>query len=348
MNVTKYQPPEFPLPPVPPPLPAGEKKRKKRIPIALWILLAVSLIGNAVFFVGRDAFTWLEGGLKEFPPVEATLAWGDESAETHVAVLYLDGIILDESGQTLFGETTSPVARLLNEIQAVTMDPAYDAILLHIDSPGGGVTASDEIYRALMAFKESRPDRRVVAHIQDMAASGGYYAALAADRIVAQPTSVVGSIGVLISAVNFHKLGEKLGIEDVTLTSSENKALLNALDPVDPEHTAILQEVVDSMYERFRTLVLEHRPFTSEFADEHQLLDGRIFTLPDALDFGLVDRMGYEDEARFEVAELLGNRSAAFYEVSYASPSFSLFSVKSPQITLPTLPRSRLMYYWAP
>jgi protease-4 len=228
------------------------------------------------------------------------------------------------------------------------MDPEYDAILLNIDSPGGGVTASDEIYRALMGFRESHPDRKIVVHIQDMAASGGYYAALAADQIVAQPTSIVGSIGVLISAVNFHKLGEKLGVEDVTLASSDNKALLNALDPVDPEHTAILQQVVDDMYSRFRSLVLQHRPITEEFAEQHQLLDGRIFTLPDALDFGLVDRVGYGEVSRQAVLDLLNVGSAAFYEVSYASPSFSLFSAKGPELKLPALPRSRFMYLWTP
>ena len=345
MNVSQDKPAEPPLPPAPPPLPIS--RRKRRVPVFLWILLAISLVLNAIWFSGRFSFGWM-GGASEYPPVEATLAWGDEEGEAQVAILYLDGVILDEATQTFFGDEPSPVAMLIAEIQAVTMDYNYDAILLMIDSPGGGVTASDEIYRALMNFKQSHPDRKIVVHIEDMAASGGYYAALAADEIVAQPTSIVGSIGVLISAVNFHKLGEKIGIEDVTLASSDNKALLNALDPVDPEHTAILQQVVDDMYGRFRGLVLEHRPFDAEFADQHNLLDGRIFTLPDALDLGLVDRVGYKDLSRDVVLELLNASSGAFYEVSYASPSFSIFSAKVPEVKLPSLPRSRMMYLWKP
>jgi protease-4 len=346
MNITTEYSPESPTSPTPPPLP--ETKKKRRIPVFVWILLGGSLLLNLLWLGGGMSFDWMEVGSKEYPPVEASLAWGEASADAKVAVLRLDGVILDETTPTFFGEEPSPVAMLINEIQAVTMDWSYDAILLKVDSPGGGVTASDEIYRALMKFKESHPDRKIVVHIEDMAASGGYYAALAADEIVAQPTSLIGSIGVLISAVNLHKLGEKLGIEDVTLASSDNKALLNALDPVDPEHTEILQAVVDDMYDRFRGLVLEHRPFTEEFADENNLLDGRVFTLPDALDLGLVDRVGYEDTARETVEEMLNAETAAFYEVSFASPAFSLFSAKAPEIKLPTLPRSRLMYLWTP
>lgn len=346
MNVSQDRPPEPPLSPSPPPLPV--QRRKKRVPVFLWILLGVSLLLNAIWVAGRTSFNWIEVGSREYPPVEATLAWGNSEAEAKVAVLSLKGVILDEATQTLFGEELSPVAKLIGEIQAVTMDRSYDGILLYVDSPGGGVTASDEIYEALMAFKASDPDRKLVVHIQDMAASGGYYAALAADEIVAQPTSVVGSIGVLISAVNFHKLGEKLGIADVTLASSDNKALLNALEPVDPEHTEILQSLVDDMYERFRSLVLAHRPFTAEFADENFLMDGRVFTLPSAMELGLVDRMGYEETSRETLEELLQVENAAFYDVSYEAPSFSLFSAKAPQVKLPTMPRSRLMYLWTP
>lgn len=344
MNITPADSPTEPQ--SPPPLPVVP--RRKRVPVFVWILLGVSLLVNLIWLQSRFSFSMLEGGIREFPAVDQTLAWGDAGAEAQVAVLRLDGVILDEATQTFFGEEPSPVAKLISEIQAVTMDPEMDAILLKIDSPGGGVTASDEIYRALMAFKESRPDRRIVAHIQDMAASGGYYAALAADEIVAQPTSLVGSIGVIISAINLHKLGEKLGIEDVTLASSENKALLNALDPVDPEHTAILQEVVDRMYDRFRMLVLQHRPFDAEFADQNRLLDGRVFTLPAAQDLGLVDRTGYEETSRQAVAELLGVETAGFYEISMSRPGFSWLTAESPQIRLPRPPRTRFMYLWTP
>ena len=331
---------------VPPPLPVVVKK--KRVPPIIWILLGVSVLLNLAGFAGRGGFSDYEYPTQEYPEVDATLAWGNSGADADVAILKLEGVILDQPTSTLFGGEMSPVQKLLLEIRAVTADFSYQAILLEVDSPGGGVTASDEIYQALVAFKESDPDRRIIAHVKDMAASGGYYAALAADEIVAQPTSLVGSIGVMISAVNFHKLGEKIGVQDVTLASSDNKALLNGLAPVNPEHEAILQDVVDDMYDRFRGLVLENRPFEEAFAEEHNLLDGRVFTLPDARDFGLVDQVGYGDTARKAVVEALGVSDAAFYEVSVAAESLSWLFAEAPRVTLPRLPQSRFMYLWTP
>jgi protease-4 len=183
-----------------------------------------------------------------------------------------------------------------------------------------------------------------------MAASGGYYVALAADRIVVQPTSVVGSIGVIISSMNLHGLSEKLGVEDVSITSADNKALLNALDPVNPEHLAILQQVVDDMYVRFRGLVLANRPIDEAFADERSLFDGRIFHAADALDTGLVDVMGYGDKAREEVLELLGVEEAAFYEVSFSGGWSGWLAAVGPRLNLPfeLSPQTRFQYLWKP
>lgn len=329
----------------PPPLP---RRRRKKPHWVLWTILIISLGVNLVTCSMRGN-SWTGLGVDEYPLVDQTLIWGDGDSETHVAVISLTGVILRESPATLFGQEVDPVTRILSEIQAVTVDPMTQAILLEIDSPGGGVTASDEIYHALMDFKASDPDRKIVVHVRDMAASGGYYVALAGDLIVAQPTSIVGSIGVMISAVNLHQLSEKVGIQDVSLTSSRNKALLNSLEPVNPEHMEILQNVVDQMYDRFRSLVLEHRPFDAQFAEDHHLLDGRIFSQSAALTFGLVDEGGYIDHTRRRVLDLLGVDNAGFYEVEYASAGWgSLFSVKSPEILTPLKTHSGFQYLWKP
>ncbi|MGA0333927.1 MAG: signal peptide peptidase SppA [Kiritimatiellia bacterium] len=334
--------PAAPLPP--PPLP----RRRRKPHWILWTLLIISLAGNLVTCTNFGD-QWSSIGADEFPMVDHFLLWGNADAETQVAVITLEGVIVREAASTLFGEVVDPVTKILNEIRAVTVDPAIQAILLEIDSPGGGVTESDEIYNALMDFKAADPDRKIVVHIRDMAASGGYYVALAGDLLVAQPTSVVGSVGVMISAVNMNQLGQKVGIQDVTLTSSSNKALLNSLAPVNPEHMEILQQVVDQMYDRFRNLVLEHRPFDAAFADENRLLDGRIFAQPAALTFGLVDETGYMDHTRQRVLDLLGVEEAAFYGVEYGSSGWgSVFSVKSPEILEPLQPHSGFQYLWKP
>jgi protease-4 len=330
------------------PVSAAPAPKKRRFKWFFRWLLGVSLLINIVTCSVMTSKN-LEPS-REYPAVSQTLAWGDPAADTRVAILRLDGVILREAAGSLFGPGVDPVTKLLNEIQAATVDPSIKAILLEVNSPGGGVTASDEIYNALMSFKASSPDRKIVASVKDMAASGGYYVALAADRIVAQPTSVVGSIGVIISTVNLHGLSEKLGIQDVSITSTDNKALLNALEPVDPEHLAILQQVVDDMYDRFRGLVLRHRPIDEAFAAEFSLLDGRILTAPEAADKGLVDGVGYGEKAREEVLELLGVTDAAFYEFSFSGGWAGLLAAKGPRVELPfRLPRgAQFLYLWTP
>lgn len=329
--------------PQPPPIP----RRRRKSHWMLWAILGVSLLVNVV--TCTDIGSRMPGyGYREFPVVDQTLAWGSSRADTHVAILALEGVIFREVPASFFGSSLDPVSKLLQEIQAVTVDPRVKGILLQVNSPGGGVTASDEIYRALMGFKQSDPDRKIVVHIGDMAASGGYYAALAGDVLIAQPTSVVGSIGVMISALNMHELSQKIGVRDVSLTSSDNKALLNSFSPIDPEHSRILQEVVDQMYVRFRDLVLEHRPFTPEFAEDHSLLDGRVFTLPAAQEFGLVDEIGYDDYARARVLSLLGVEEAGFYEVSVQEGWASLFSLRAPELLYPLNTRSQFLYLWKP
>lgn len=327
----------------PPPLPT----KRTRVPRVLWFVLCVSLLLNLATCAMIVSPTRL-AGVREYPDVTRTLAYGPQLSDTHVAVLDLSGTILRDAPASLIGEKVDPVTKLLMEIQAATVDENVRAILLEVNSPGGGVTASDEIYRKLMEFRESDPDRKIVVLVKDMAASGGYYAALAADVIVAQPTAVVGSVGVMLNAVNLSGLGDKLGVRDASLVSSENKALLNPLEPVDPEHQAILQEVVDDLYGRFRELVLERRPFDAAFAEKFSLLDGRIFTAPRARELGLVDETGYADLARRKVMDLLGDEDVGFYEMDYAGGWRGLFAVKAPEFGLPARLGSRFLYLWTP
>ena len=329
---------------------AAPEVKRGRFRWIFWLILGGSLLFNfgGCMVAIVSGISGMTGGSLEFPVVTETHAYGPFVSDHKVAILHLNGVILREEVGGLFGPSVDPVTKLLSEIQAATVDEEVSAILLLVNSPGGGVTASDEIYNALIAFKNSEPDRHIVVHIQDMAASGGYYAALAGDKIIAQPTSVIGSVGVILSSVNLHGLTEKLGIQDASLTSSENKALMSPFEPVNPEHQEILQDVVDAMYDRFRTLVLQHRPFDAEFADEHSLLDGRIFSAPDAVDNGLVDQIGYGDVARKEILSLLGVPEASFVQMEYTGKWGGLFSAKAPRIELPRLQGARFLYLWKP
>lgn len=294
-------------------------------------------------------------GDEEFPQVTETLAFGSPLAETKVALLRFEGIIIRQA-QGFWGTMPDPVTKILSEIQAATMDASVRAILLEVNSPGGGVTASDEIYQALMQFKASDADRQIVGMVKDTAASGAYYFLLAADEIWVQPTSIVGSVGVMVSTINFHQLAQRLGVEDVTLTSGENKAMLSPFQPLDEEHVAIFQDVVDTLYDRFRDLVIAHRPFGPDTASREGLLDGRIFTAGDALRHQLVDGIGYGAEVRQRVAERLGETDLGFYTLSYPGGFSGLFSARfngsGPALPavlgFPSVSGPRFMYLWQP
>ncbi|MCC5843044.1 MAG: signal peptide peptidase SppA [Verrucomicrobia bacterium] len=344
-------PPESQPPPLPRSIEPGDRPRKP----GRWRrklfrgVLGVSLLLNAATCSRMMMRAQL--GEEEFPPVSETLAFGSPHAETKVALLRFEGVILRQA-QGFWGTLPDPVTALLREIQAATMDPTVRAILLEVNSPGGGVTASDEIYDALMRFRASDPDRVIVGMVQDTAASGAYYFLLAAHEIWAQPTSVVGSVGVMVSTINFHQLAQRLGVEDVTLTSGGNKAMLSPFRPLDTEHVAIFQDVVNDLYARFRDLVVEHRPFDLATASRDGLLDGRIFTARDALRHQLVDGIGYGADVRARVAERLGAEELGFYTFRYSAGFSGLFGARGPSLPaalgLPGDGSARFLYLWQP
>lgn len=308
-----------------------------------WVL-GISLLIN-LSYCGQ-MYRRVDLGEEEFPRVKETLVFGSMREPVRVAVLGFEGPIFRQT-RGVFGTLPDPVTSLLREIQAATVDPTISAILLDLNSPGGGVTASDELYNALLQFRNSSPDRRIVTMVRDMAASGGFYMALPSDLIIAQPTSVLGSVGVMVSALNMHELAERIGIRDVTLTSGDNKALLSPFRPVDAEHQEIFQTVVDQLHDRFRSLVLKHRQLNG---DPDQLLDGRIFTAEEALAKGFIDDIGFGDLARARLLELLGAENAAFVRFTFQPGFGGLFGAQlpSPAAWLRQVPNVEFMFLWQP
>jgi protease-4 len=195
----------------------------------------------------------------------------------------------------------------LRQIRAAHNDDSVRAILLEINSPGGAITPTDEIYAALQRFRQSDSNRVVVACCRDIMASGGYYVGLAADRIIAQPTSVIGSIGVLIQSLNWAELSERIGVQDTTVKSGENKDLFNPFRPVTEGERVIMQSLVDGFYERFVHLVSDARSLPID--EVVSIADGRVMTADEALDLNLVDRIGYDRDAVDELAQLLDQPS---------------------------------------
>lgn len=216
-----------------------------------------------------------------------------------VLLIDLSGVI---SSQETDGFISKPsmVATLKEELTRAAKDEKLKALVIRINSPGGTVTASDILYHELLTFKNQRKIP-VVASIMDLGASGGYYIAAAADSILAHPSSVTGSIGVIMLTVNARGLLEKVGVEANAVTSGPRKDMGSPFRPMLPEERAIFQGVIDSFYHRFLQVVQAGRPGLP--AEQiKKLADGRIFSGDQAKAAGLVDDIGYLEEA-IEVAK---------------------------------------------
>ena len=168
------------------------------------------------------------------------------------------------------------------------------ALIVRINSPGGTITASDVIYREIREFK-ARRKIPVIAAIVDVGASGGYYVALAADQILAHPTSVTGSIGVVMLTLNAQGLLEKIGVAPLAIKSGAMKDAGSPFRQLTPEERAVFQGVIDEMFTRFVGLIVEARKIPAERV--RGFADGRIYTAEQAREMGLVDRLGYMDDA---------------------------------------------------
>lgn len=216
---------------------------------------------------------------------------------------------ITESGEVrgfFSAEEGNSASAALKRIRVAGNDRSIAGILLEVNSPGGGVTVSDVLHDALMRYKKSGTNRFVVVYMGDMCCSGGYYVAAAADRIYAHPTTMTGSIGVIMNGFNVSELAKKIGVSDVTIASGANKDLLNPLKAVNPEHVELLRKPVEEMYGRFVKLVAEGRNMPVEKV--RRLADGRVFSAGEALKNGLVDGVFHEEEMFKAIEELAGGK----------------------------------------
>ncbi|MFI5316740.1 MAG: signal peptide peptidase SppA [Myxococcota bacterium] len=214
-----------------------------------------------------------------------------------IVLVDISGVISDESERPTFslGERPSMVAETKNVLDRAADDDSVAALLLRINSPGGSVWASDTIYHELMAWKAANK-KPVVAFFNGMSASGAYYLAMAADRVVAHPAAVTGSIGVIMPGLSFEGLMEKYGVADQTITSGRFKDTGSMFRDMRPDERAQMQSVIDDLYARFTDVVAQGRPGL-DAAKIHTLADGRVYSARQALAAGLVDELGYLDDA---------------------------------------------------
>ena len=194
------------------------------------------------------------------------------------------------------GGTRNRVLKALRKIE----EREFPALLLRIDSPGGTVGDSQEIHSALLRLRDK--GCHVVASFGNISASGGVYVGVAAEKIVANPGTITGSIGVILRGNNLSKLLEKIGIRFETVKSGAYKDILSPDRPLSSEERQLLQELIDSSYEQFVTAVANGRGLPPEKV--RIFADGRVFSGAQAMDLGLVDELGDEEHARKLAAKL--------------------------------------------
>ena len=248
------------------------------------------------------------------------------------------------------------LVRVREELTKAAGDPDVRALVVRINSAGGTVTASDVIYRELDLFKRAT-GRPVVAVMLDVAASGGYYIALAADTIVAHPTSVTGSIGVVMVTLSAEGLLQKLGLSTTTIKSAERKDMGSPFRALTNEEQKIFQSVIDGLYAQFIAKLAESRKLPLETA--RKVADGRIYTAQQALDLKLIDRIGYMPDA-LEVAKraigveearvVVYRRPRAYSATYYAGAEAPAGAVEGSLAQLGAVLGAgpRFLYFWWP
>ncbi|MEW5802309.1 MAG: signal peptide peptidase SppA [bacterium] len=266
--------------------------RPMRILIAFLLLYYMVVSCSGCAFVSVPAF-----GPSSFDLEEKTVLG---EGKDKVLLMDISGTISEEDETNPLGMTTkiNPVARIREELELAKKDKKIKALILKIDSPGGTVTASDIIYHELKTFKEET-GIPIFISMMDVAASGGYYIAMAGDKIIAHPTTITGSIGVLTMKFDVQGLMDKIGVEEVTVKSGDMKDFNSIFHTLRPEDQALLQHVIDSLYERFIGIMVESRPGLAALSRENirQIADGRIYTAQEALDLKLIDGIGYLEDA---------------------------------------------------
>ncbi|MCA9462171.1 MAG: signal peptide peptidase SppA [Nitrospira sp.] len=212
------------------------------------------------------------------------------ASQEKVAIVRVEGPILDSHGT-------------VEELRTFAEDPTVRAIVMRIDSPGGGVAPSQEIYNAVRRVRKEN-NKTVVASMGTVAASGGYYIAVATDRILANPGTLTGSIGVIMQMANFQELLEKVGVKNIVVKTGKFKDIGSPFRPMQEEDRRLLQSVMDDVHRQFIDAVADGRSLDS--AEVEQLADGRVFTGKQAKSILLVDDIGDLQDAIRLAGELGG------------------------------------------
>lgn len=285
--------------------------------IFLFVVLCVSVLLN--FGMAAAAARRFGGGARDEERLprfrETILQRGAHASSDKVAVIVLRGLI---SSSIPGGIGDSMVEDMRVALEQAREDDHVRAVVLEIDSPGGEVTASDVIYNAVVKTRAKKP---VVVYMDSLAASGGYYISCGGKYLMANETTITGSIGVIIQTLNYEQLFNKIGLASVVFKSGKFKDMLNGARQITPEEREYVQNFVMKTYDKFLGIVAKERNLSADTL-RNTIADGRIMSGKDAVDYKLIDAVGQIEDA-YAKAKELGTAPDAMV-VKYGPPfSFS-------------------------
>jgi len=298
--------------------------------------------------------------LPELKPLEEKVLEG--RGKSKILLLDLDGVISFEEEADELKLTTMPskVAFFREALRKAEEDSDIAGVMVRINSPGGTVTASDTIYHEIISFRQ-KMKIPVHAYIMEVGTSGGYYVASACDRIIATPTAITGSIGVIAMKFDAEGLFSKIGISGETYKSGPKKDFWSPFRPSTADEKKMLQDMVDKLYARFVEVVFANRQKLLTEQEVRTLADGRILTAGEALETRLIDQVTYLDGAIASMKRTLNIEQARvvtyvrpktfksniYSQTPPASPQvINLISINAKELSL--FPRMKFMYLWNP
>jgi protease-4 len=333
-----YSPPPYAPPPyTPPPRP---RVSGWRILWGFFFVLSVLanigffllLLGIVAVFATRQTRLYEEAVVREGP------------ADAKIVMINIEGLMYDELAENVY-----------RQLQSARNDRSVKGVIVHVNSPGGTISASDQVYQEIRKYRRDK-GKPVIAFMQSTAASGGYYASVACDEIIAEPTAITGSIGVLMGHFVFGELLEnKLGILPVFLTMGEKKDWPSSFRPPSDQELQYLRDrLLKPAYDRFVEVVQEGRAKVLSADQVKALADGSIYVAPQAMDVGLIDKVGYLDDAIDLVKSRAGIQQAQVVEYRRSFSWSSLLGVrksntgvfKLDRTTLYQLSTPEVLYLW--
>ena len=272
--------------------PERGRGRRRKWPFVVGGLVALGLVGLAVFAVVLILALGIASGPTAPAVYDEEYISGDGPEK--VAVVPVEGTIASADDSLGGTQPTVTPEGLSEALRQASGDPSVAAVVLEVNSPGGGVTASDEMHQSILDFRENT-GKPVVVSMGDVAASGGYYISTAADRIVANETTLTGSLGVIFEITNFAEAADKYGIKQVVIKSGKYKDIGSAFREMTPGEREIFQSIVDESYSQFVDVISEGRGIPEERV--RKIADGRVYSGAQAEELDLVDSCGDLDEA---------------------------------------------------